>query len=96
MQERVLRLKWLLKMVVENSSVKTKKKNIVVTPNNNEYCNDCVYTWCTNRSEVTFCTMKTKGLFECRSCILKMMSQYEKISIDSKIEIERELERIIA
>ncbi|NHJ03687.1 MAG: hypothetical protein EAX90_02610 [Candidatus Heimdallarchaeota archaeon] len=83
-------------MVVKNSSIKTKKKNIVEKLNDNEYCNDCVYTWCSKRSEVIFCTMKTKGLFECRSCILKMMSHYEKMSIDSKIEIERELERIIA
>lgn len=83
-------------MVAKNSSVKTKKKNIDDTLISNEYCNDCVYTWCSKRSEVTFCTMKTKGLFECRSCILMMMNQFEKTSINSKIEIERELERIIA
>ncbi|MBD3192407.1 MAG: hypothetical protein GF308_17340 [Candidatus Heimdallarchaeota archaeon] len=32
------------------------------------YCEGCRYTWCSNRSQVVLCTMKSKGLFECKSC----------------------------
>jgi len=42
------------------------------------YCTDCLYDWCSKRNKVVFCTMKTKGLFECRSCILKMLGIYER------------------
>ncbi|NHJ83989.1 MAG: hypothetical protein FK734_00920 [Asgard group archaeon] len=41
------------------------------------YCSDCIYDWCTARTKVKFCTMKTKGLFECRSCMLKIIGSFE-------------------
>ncbi len=44
----------------------------------NNYCTDCLYEWCSKRNSVILCTMKTKGLFECRSCILKMLGTYER------------------
>ncbi|NHJ39583.1 MAG: hypothetical protein FK731_06070 [Asgard group archaeon] len=40
------------------------------------YCSDCIYHWCSKRSKVIFCSMKTKGLFECKSCMLKLIKQY--------------------
>ena len=42
------------------------------------YCTDCLYDWCSKRNKVIFCTMKSKGLFECRSCILKILGTYER------------------
>ncbi len=44
----------------------------------NDFCNDCLYSWCSKRDMVSYCTMKSKGLFECRSCMIKLMSAYEK------------------
>ena len=58
------------------------------------YCSDCIYHWCAKRSQVTYCTMKSKGFFECRSCILKMMNQYEKSQ--SKILFDENFEKITA
>ena len=43
-----------------------------------DYCGDCLYNWCTKRGNVSYCTMKSKGLFECRSCMLKIMTAYDK------------------
>ncbi|HUT82408.1 MAG TPA: hypothetical protein VMZ29_14500 [Candidatus Bathyarchaeia archaeon] len=37
-----------------------------------DFCSDCLYDWCTIRSSVVFCTMKTRGLFECKKCIMKL------------------------
>lgn len=59
-----------------------------------DYCSDCIYHWCTERSKVTFCTMKSKGLFECRSCILKMMNQYE--TSQSELLPKKNFEKITA
>ena len=42
------------------------------------YCDDCLYHWCKKRSTVTFCTMKSKGLFECKSCMSKIIGSFEK------------------
>lgn len=42
------------------------------------FCNDCLYSWCSKRNKVSYCSMKSKGLFECRSCMIKLMSAYEK------------------
>ena len=42
-----------------------------------DYCSDCLYQWCSKRSQVTYCTMKSKGLFECKSCLLKLSERYE-------------------
>ncbi|NHJ32978.1 MAG: hypothetical protein FK732_08950 [Asgard group archaeon] len=47
------------------------------------YCTDCLYDWCSKRNKVIFCTMKSKGLFECRSCILKMLGTYEREYVGS-------------
>ncbi len=51
------------------------------------YCNDCLYHWCKNRTKVTFCTMKSKGLFECKSCMLIIIGSCEKefLYTDEKI-----------
>ncbi|MBN1327964.1 MAG: hypothetical protein JXA54_00700 [Candidatus Heimdallarchaeota archaeon] len=40
-----------------------------------DYCNDCLYDWCTKRSLVVFCTMKTKGLFECKTCLMMLSNK---------------------
>jgi hypothetical protein len=40
------------------------------------YCSDCIYHWCTKKSKVVFCTLKTKGLFECKSCMIKLIERY--------------------
>ncbi len=47
------------------------------------YCTDCIYDWCSKRNKVIFCTMKSKGLFECRSCILIMLGTYEREYVGS-------------
>ncbi len=47
----------------------------VVDSDSLDFCSDCLYDWCTNRSAITFCTMKVKGLFECKSCILKLLKE---------------------
>ena len=47
------------------------------------YCTDCLYDWCSKRNKVIFCTMKSKGLFECRSCILIMLGTYEREYVGS-------------
>lgn len=39
------------------------------------YCSDCLYDWCASKDKVTFCTQKSKGLFECKSCLSKLMKQ---------------------
>ena len=67
-------------MVVNNITRKNNSSEITVDDNieTNDYCNDCLYSWCSKRDKVTYCTMKSKGLFECRSCMIKLMSAYEK------------------
>jgi hypothetical protein len=40
-----------------------------------DYCSDCIYDWCSKRSKVQFCTMKTKGFFECKSCMQKLIQK---------------------
>ena len=50
------------------------------------YCSDCLYHWCKQRAKVSFCTMKTKGLFECRSCLLKLLgNQSELLEVEMNI-----------
>ncbi len=67
-------------MVVNNIARKNSNSKISVDDNaeTNDYCNDCLYSWCSKRDQVSYCTMKSKGLFECRSCMIKLMSAYEK------------------
>ena len=43
----------------------------------NAFCNDCLYNWCSKRGKVTYCTMKSKGLFECKSCMIKLLKTTE-------------------
>lgn len=40
-----------------------------------DYCNDCLYSWCNKRAQVTFCTQKNKGFFECKSCMIKLLAK---------------------
>ena len=69
-------------MTKKMAEAKIKAKSNKKSSNNDQlvtdYCDDCLYNWCTKRNKVTYCSMKTKGLFECRLCILKLMSSYEK------------------
>jgi len=54
------------------------------------YCSDCLYHWCKQRAKVTFCTMKSKGLFECRSCLLKLFgNQSELLEVEMNISQNR-------
>ena len=54
------------------------------------YCSDCLYHWCEQRAKVSFCTMKTKGLFECRSCLLKLLgNQSELLEVEMSLVHER-------
>ena len=50
------------------------------------YCSDCLYHWCKQRTKVTFCTLKSKGLFECRSCLLKLLGNQSEL-----LEVEMNL-----
>jgi hypothetical protein len=36
------------------------------------FCEDCIYSWCATRNKVSFCSLKVKGFFECKSCMLKL------------------------
>ena len=49
-----------------------KKNERVSSEETNTYCDECIYHWCVLRAKVNMCTMKTKGLFECRSCYVKL------------------------
>ena len=55
--------------------LKKIEKNVI---ENSNFCDDCLYNWCTKRGNVSYCTMKSKGLFECRSCMLKIMNAYDR------------------
>lgn len=77
---------WKLNKMVS----KTQQKALVLTKVTlkdeeglDTYCTDCLYDWCSKRNKVIFCTMKSKGLFECRSCILKMLGSYEREYVGS-------------
>ena len=54
------------------------------------YCNDCLYTWCKQRAKVTYCTMKTKGLFECESCLAKMqITSMELLEAEMNLTLDK-------
>jgi len=38
-----------------------------------DFCHDCLFSWCALRNNVTYCSMKSKGFFECKSCIAKLV-----------------------
>ncbi|NHJ46679.1 MAG: hypothetical protein FK733_02715 [Asgard group archaeon] len=63
------------------SEIKTKSSPItkssieIVDIESVNYCSDCIYDWCSKRSKVQFCTMKSKGFFECKSCMLKLIQR---------------------
>ena len=75
-----------------NMAVKEVQKKEVMDINvkrENNYCEDCIYYWCVLRSKVNMCTMKTKGLFECKSCYRKLNdNRSEKINNYPPIEYE--------
>lgn len=67
------------------SKLPKKKKN---------YCDDCLYYWCEKRSIVTFCTMKSKGLFECKSCMAKIIGSFEKELLCTDERLSKKIELI--
>lgn len=67
-------------MVVKNITRKSTNPEISTDDyqETNDFCNDCLYSWCSKRGKVSYCSMKSKGLFECRSCMIKLMNTYER------------------
>ena len=79
-------------MVVNNITRKNTNPEISVDDNveTNDYCYDCLYSWCSKRDQVSYCSMKSKGLFECRSCMIKLMNAYEKeLLINSETKLTK-------
>lgn len=58
------------------------------------YCNDCLYDWCEQRAKVSFCTMKTKGLFECRSCLLKLLGNQSEL-LEAEMAVGHEMKEVM-
>ena len=82
--------------VSKQNSQSEKLENEIM--DNSDFCSDCLYNWCTKRGNVTYCTMKSKGLFECRSCMLKIMNAYDKellLEEETKITAKENLTLIV-
>lgn len=75
----------LIKMAskTQQKSFELSKVSLKTVEELDTYCTDCLYDWCSKRNKVIFCTMKSKGLFECRSCILIMLGTYEREYVGS-------------
>ncbi|MHA1125026.1 MAG: hypothetical protein ACTSO7_09600 [Candidatus Heimdallarchaeota archaeon] len=58
------------------------------------YCSDCLYDWCEQRTKVTFCTMKTKGLFECRSCLLMLVGNQSEL-LDVEMNLVHDMKEVM-
>ncbi len=87
-------------MVTKDYTQKNTNRDVSVDDHleTNDFCNECLYSWCSKRDKVSYCTMKSKGLFECRSCMIKLMSAYEKeilISAEIKIAKKEKISSII-
>ena len=69
--------------------VANKAKGKINSPlkEENDYCDECIFTWCSMKNEVTYCTQKVKGFFECESCMSKMITLYDEVVITSKEEL---------
>jgi hypothetical protein len=75
--------------MVSKTTKKVTNSSNQVEINIENYCSDCLYHWCKQRAKVSFCTMKSKGLFECRSCLLKLLgNQTELLEVEMKLSHE--------
>ena len=81
----------LIKMAskTQQKSFELSKVSLKTLQELDTYCTDCLYDWCSKRNKVIFCTMKSKGLFECRSCMLKMLGTYEREYVGSSTKTLR-------
>ena len=59
------------------------------------YCTDCLYTWCKQRTKVTYCMMKTKGLFECESCLAKIQGNKMEF-LENEVNIAVDNQKILS
>lgn len=73
----------------QQKSFELSKVSLKIVTELDTYCTDCLYDWCSKRNKVIFCTMKSKGLFECRSCILIMLGTYEREYVGSSAKTLR-------
>ena len=58
---------------IESNTVIQSKTKLRESIQFTNYCSDCIYNWCKKRQKVVFCTMKSKGFFECKACMLKLI-----------------------
>jgi hypothetical protein len=61
--------------VIPKITPTSKPSNEIMDLDTIDYCSDCIYHWCSKRSKVLFCTLKSKGFFECKSCMLKLVER---------------------